>query len=455
MGQRIPANSPPRPGIDYPDPRVTPTPVDIWGALGQVNPFLTAPAKPKPVQPTAVPVMNLGAIGGSGAVVSDTPPTLIGGGPVVDTPPPPPVTPPPLTGASTSSSVKTKTTTKRSGPLSMGTQEPANNLPVQQSDYDVLVGRLNDAQIESLRNQKEGISQLEEYVNRVKNREGQMDLSPFMSLYDSWFGGNMAAGYKRPMTAEERDAQLFQLESAVQRARGGLSDTEVELIKAQLGIEDTKLARAERADARAAQTEIEERRIAEARKERWQRAQEHADNMAIERGIKLNKQEQEDRYKMLKTDEKSVIEGSIKLANAAREYDALVAKYGMEPFGEGAAELDRAYTALTTAFKDAEKLGALAAADMQLVRGNVSNAGGLSNYLANLAKGRDAQAIRTQIRDVLSATDTTFARNMDVLDKAFPGKSTEDLRQEFRTQYQGVRKPASTRQGLESQFLGQ
>jgi hypothetical protein len=120
----------------------------------------------------------------------------------------------------------------------------ATTTPTILSDQmsDKLMGRINKQGLESRKAQQEGLSGLENYIQQYKNSpvEGglrSVDLSPIAALVDSWTGSKLApvaAGIKRPETAEEKKMKILGLEQLAQKQRENITDKDLDLLKLQL-----------------------------------------------------------------------------------------------------------------------------------------------------------------------------------------------------------------------------
>jgi len=66
----------------------------------------------------------------------------------------------------------------------------------------------------------------QERARLVRGAEGQVDLSSLMALVDSETGSNLSRGYKRPMSAQERERLAMALEQRAGQGYGALANNE-------------------------------------------------------------------------------------------------------------------------------------------------------------------------------------------------------------------------------------
>lgn len=105
--------------------------------------------------------------------------------------------------------------------------------PVSKEDeYNALLKQYGDKVQEALLKQGQGIDQLEQFRNQAAQGQTQVDLSPLMSYVDSIVpGSKLSSGYKAPESGVEKQHRLMTYEDAIQKARLGLSDKEIEAMK--------------------------------------------------------------------------------------------------------------------------------------------------------------------------------------------------------------------------------
>jgi len=141
-------------------------------------------------------------------------------------------------------------------PASAGGDAPPAVDPASASDP--LMDAINAKQMDSIRQQQAGIDQGQAQAAALAGMPLQTDLSPLMNLSDTWFGGNLQKGYAKPETGRERIGTAQALQNAIQKQMGGLTESELGLLKQKLG------ERQHGADLKARYAEIQQRREAAA-----------------------------------------------------------------------------------------------------------------------------------------------------------------------------------------------
>lgn len=108
--------------------------------------------------------------------------------------------------------------------------------PIGDKDrYDALSELYNSKVQEGLLGQEQGIAQLEQFRNNIAASPVQVDLSPLAAYIDSTVeGSQLSKGYARPENAESKQHRLMGYENEIQKAKMGLSDKEIDAMKAAL-----------------------------------------------------------------------------------------------------------------------------------------------------------------------------------------------------------------------------
>lgn len=300
------------------------------------------------------------------------------------------------------------------------------------ADFQDLMKQLGQRGSEGLAQQQKGITSLEDQLLALKGQELQTDYSPWLALYDNWYGGNLSKGYQKPLSAQQQNQQAQDLSLAIQKAKNQYTDNDIQLIKDKLGIAERQQESAIRSDDRAYQRQADADKQAAALKARredlqlqLQMRQDAKDAAADEKKSKL---EIEQGHKLLNEPQFKEAAGGIKLQRAASNLERQLDEWGHlpAPVGGEKARYDTLYTQLTTAFKDAEALGALAAADMTLVRQNIANSGGIENYVKNTLTGTNVDTVKDQLKLIRAHAGDVYNNNKKILGSVYKGKSFED-----------------------------
>lgn len=114
-------------------------------------------------------------------------------------------------------------------------------------EYQQLLQDLDAQHQAALENQKASVSDterlLQEHLDRM-NSKNRLDLSPLMSLVDTWTGSNMAKNYQRPTDSRADLETEAALQQGVQKARDAITDNEAQYLASKAGLlqraDDTK-----------------------------------------------------------------------------------------------------------------------------------------------------------------------------------------------------------------------
>jgi hypothetical protein len=125
-----------------------------------------------------------------------------------------------------------------------GTQEPLDLAPpaapqapvAQNPGIADAMQRLNDRELESLRQQGLSVEALEGRLADLQKKELPMDLSGLAVLADAWGDGNskFTQAYRPQETAQDRAKSVAELEKLIAGSRNDLSENEVGLLRSQL-----------------------------------------------------------------------------------------------------------------------------------------------------------------------------------------------------------------------------
>jgi len=116
--------------------------------------------------------------------------------------------------------------------FNMGGFEPYYKNP----EYLNLIKQWEASRGDAVAAQKAGLAGLEQRNQQYQNQPLQLDLSPLMALSDQWFGGDMGKQYKRPESPTDRVKALSDMEGALLKARGGISQEEQQYLQNRMGL---------------------------------------------------------------------------------------------------------------------------------------------------------------------------------------------------------------------------
>jgi hypothetical protein len=116
--------------------------------------------------------------------------------------------------------------------------------PLGQSQYNEIVRDINADQLDQgidqlsgIRGQRMAAEDLDRLRNNLLRHDIQTDLSPMMSLVDSFSttGKPISQAYKAPTSGEDIQKELAALTQGIAKAQGGIADNELDLLKQNLG----------------------------------------------------------------------------------------------------------------------------------------------------------------------------------------------------------------------------
>lgn len=199
-----------------------------------------------------------------------------------------------------------------------------------------IFNRLLSKQNEGIEGQKGYMKNLKDYRDREANRALDPNFSALMMASDAWGGTKFLPSYKEPMDAAGKSDRVANADMAVQKALGGITDDEINLLKTQFyGLQSLKA------------------------------------------GGKSDKEDQADRVDFSKSEEAKKLRSLREMGNAVREYQTLVqGSDGYEVTGEQRKKLEAAYGDLKIKYKEAAKLGALTGPDVKLLEEVIAPATG-------------------------------------------------------------------------------
>lgn len=97
--------------------------------------------------------------------------------------------------------------------------------------------------LDQAQQQKNAIDSIQQYINTIKNQKQQIDLSPLLALTDSVTGSRLLAGYRRPTSREEKDAQVITLQKYLAGLSKDATDTQLKIMNFEPDLIDKKKKR--------------------------------------------------------------------------------------------------------------------------------------------------------------------------------------------------------------------
>jgi len=264
-------------------------------------------------------------------------------------------------------------------------QPPQVQQPMQQSQPGYLgtspqneeerqiIDRLRQQQQMALEAQAGGLQTAEQRLKEALAKPKEIDWSPLVALVDKWSGGNLLQAYQRP---EDKDKQVQQLQEAVLKARGGLSDAAIRATEKELGFLNAKEDKA----YKQANLEYTREAAAAAKQNRLQaKEQDRVEKL-------VNNLGKDSQYKK--------VNSLTEYLDGVNEYIDLVKEYRLRPITDNAAMvLQSALSNLGIKYKNAAELGAITGPDWKIITGAIPDATSMSQSIyakTGLTSGADS-----------------------------------------------------------------
>ena len=282
---------------------------------------------------------------------------------------------------------------------------PRPKFPTSLDEFNSLIKR----QTEGLAGQREGLKQIESQIADLQKPQESKMLAPIlMAASDLVSGTQFMKGYQTPEQKEQaRKAQALGLQMQMQKAKGDLTDKEIDLFKAQY------------------QDALGRERLAQ---------EENLLKMRL--GAEVGKRDLTTDRDILKTKESQKIQAQINLKNAIDEYQTLLEEKGYQFKGEDADKLESTYADLKIKYKEAANLGALTGPDvgllMEAIKPSTGIRGGAREFGSNIGLSGGVSGAQQGINQVKKLLSDDYGVTIDALESAY-GKSPviDQYRQKF------------------------
>lgn len=103
--------------------------------------------------------------------------------------------------------------------------------------WEGLLNKLMNKQAQGISDQRANIDVLRKYKDKIAKQPLERDLSALMMASDAWGGTNFQSKYQRPKTQADLDREMLGVDLEIQKSLGGITDDEINLLKAQLDAE--------------------------------------------------------------------------------------------------------------------------------------------------------------------------------------------------------------------------
>lgn len=278
-----------------------------------------------------------------------------------------------------------------------------------QAPVDAELAQLQAASQQSIANQQRGADENAASLNAYRQIPMQLDLSPLAALADSWYGGNLQKGYARPENIQDKVGLLNQLQNALQKARGGVTQEQTQYLKDMLAHKDR--VNNTKANLMMAQAKLNEAKNAKTAYD----------------GMKEDKMTMQAREAYNKEFGNS-INGMGQFMTSLRQVKDIIEKKGGIPqWGDDKALYDSAVASMIVRYNaDVAKLGALAGGDLNLLTKAVgNNPEMIRNWLQTKSAGGGSGIIK--ILNNMEKESDRIVENVGTRSKNIWGKRVEDL----------------------------
>lgn len=287
-----------------------------------------------------------------------------------------------------------------------------------------MLADLHTKGLASIDQQRGGVEDLQNQLqNYATTMKPQLDLSPLLALADSWNGpgSNLSKGYNKPTSPEDRVAQLMQLQQGVQKARSGLSENDINLLKDEMG------ARVKLADLSSRKEELQLKR------------EENNIAKTANQDFKDTKLTQDSMNAFSKDYQSKFAQSNI-MANAIADLKQRIKENGGRP-PINDAKFNSDVGLLIPAYNQAYAgLGALAGHDVGYLESGTGVTNDLGTQVSKLLTGKEDNGATMQILDKLDQNLTkTYDDAKKIVHTRFAGR-VDPLMDEHYVAYQAARR---------------
>jgi hypothetical protein len=341
---------------------------------------------------------------------------------------------------------------------------PVDNTPVPKIDetaYNNMLDELKRAQGGALAQQNAGVGDLEKQIKAILAQPQEMDFSPLMSYADSKWGTQMAKGYKAPASQEERNAQTLSLQNALQKAKQGVSETQIGMLREQTGLTKAKMdeqrrlvekdadrrfqmqlaeynrgvamqtalmsagvayqTNQDRLDSEERQTALKEMNDLTLAQMKAEAARETNATKKAEKEEAIQRAQAGQALQVESSPNGKFISGINRFLPLVNRYEKLVALHGLQPVGENATQMATVYAQLKTAFKEMENLGALSGPDVQILVETLPAAFGPLNTAGTAAIRGGAAGILKSTQEIKANIMKSFPKYFGQIEQVHGG----------------------------------
>lgn len=239
--------------------------------------------------------------------------------------------------------------------------------------------------------QRKNLKTLEAYRDKEANRALDPDFTALMMASDAWGGTKFLPSYQRPQNDQEKAKEVLNADLMKQKALGGITDDEINLLKTQFyGLQ------------------------------------------ALKQGSQRDtSKDQDQRQAFSKSDEAKKLRSLREMGNALKQYEGLIrGSDGYEITGDKRKQIESAYGDFKIKYKEAANLGALTGPDIKILEEVVAPASGIIPFMKGEVFTGGTQGVLKGIEQIKKNMGNDARINTDVLQKVYPNVA-DDLLQSY------------------------
>ena len=284
-------------------------------------------------------------------------------------------------------------------------------VPITDSVFKQLIER----QTKGLEDQRAGIGSLEEQFKQFQGQQANPYAAVVHGLSDMFNKTNNLPAFMQQQQVQQNNA--MDMAAKIQAAKMGVTDKEIELLRAQ-----------------------------------YQNEQDSA-MMRLQRELgfaKLDGKGQTTPKDILRTKESQRIQAQIGLKDSLEAYEKLLDEKGIELYGKGVDALEAAYADLKIKYKEAANLGALTGPDVALLVEAVKPATGVGGAFrgatSSVGLSDGVPGIKAGVQQLRQNLANDYNVQQDTLETAFGSEAPilKQYRQKFETNRSGAQASPAT-----------
>ena len=279
-----------------------------------------------------------------------------------------------------------------------------------------LLDKVGTQGLDSVNNQKRNVGEQEQmlkaYLGAMKP---QTDMSSIAALVDSWYGGNLAKSMPKALSGQDIASTATNLQSAVQKARTGLSEADMQLLKDQL-------------NSRLKLKELDDSRV-----EKLLKA-EQINGQKLQNAVLKNEKMDYDQRNAFQKQYSPVFDSMNDMNRYALGIKSSLQGKSEIPLNDPTIKSNAAN--LIESFNQAKaKLGALTGSDKKMLEHGIMVSNEISSMLANRLMGIKPSDITRRMDEMVKVNDY-FVDSLDKKQKVLSPR-IQPMMDSFRAEYEG------------------